>query len=1684
MPDDPPLQPLVVPPTAIPDPLQPAAVPAGQIPSLVPGGGRAYQPIDDLGRRIATSVAGSSIADQMVKDFVKQQNLPPTYRHDFIAPYVQEYRKHTAMTPVPQSFRGESFDTAFRGQAGELRPGVAGGIDMVNQFRRGALHAMDESFIGTVVNRLMNYGALYKAAQETTDPDYDQFNDPQIREAGLDNQMHMFFTSGSREQSRLIIDYYKKRQQETQWLDRASGIVGWTAGAGEIAGSLIGDPVNLLPGSLGIKGLSLSMRGAKGLLTGPEFGLIAGRRAVYGSIADGLRVSAINAAAMIAEQALMSSIDPTLPGDVTADIILPSVIAGSLGLYAGLAARRVARKLSEEVRQQDFLKPANAPRYGAPDQPGGIRREPVAGEHSGDFPAGSLATDYGDMVKTEARADPYKALASPKEETAAGTWRAVGPDEVFPPGQHFRMDQTTGVSEVFVPKPVERRGFVNKAGEPSSQAAGKAPPLQADLPTGPGPDVAGLPESMWASKRKMDARNKAEADAIAHGQRTGERIVMPHDEGAELDATGRPITKGGGGDTRSNAILHHTGPRASDFRLGQELMEGNGYLWRVGGTEHSKVWDFVSDNRPKGYGKSVGGGPGFLDVPDKAPKGKRLIDQEFDVGELETVQLTARQVQDLNLGDNASRGPHAFVRGGPEVKDGDATMPNGAGVVRAADFGTGQRLFDDANREWVVLPTGKDGAKEFHLTGETFKVDGLSSVGAAQNPASQINQRQVLLDQGRMAPSGLGIENWGLTPVSRIFRGESIAAMDTTTKLVSTSGLQTKGNQLGLSQVGQPVEVLIQVNWNRPMVQVQRATQDAWIDYRRALANVSQPAPPSVAGRSDTARVAAQVGTAISDVVHTGEKGLSFAQFKERVGLALDRADVDNFGDKASSYVARAAAEHRRLYNVVREKAIELGLFDEAYKEAIDLAQAGVKAIKKEADEIKRKAAFERWDPARIRQAEEALMVRMEDAQYKFRRTQNQLDELKAHGPQLNGSAPSFRPTVYRVDKLMDGEEKFVTVISDWLQSQHALNGGQLAQEDAVRIAKQIHTLLSKQNPIYERGDQKALFHGVANPSSVQARSLNIPHELIQEFLEQDAEVLMRYHIKQMGTAIEMKTKFGSLDLADEIAEIEQEYRQQIIAANKGATEPTERAKELTAMMKGAIADVQAMRDRLYGTYGASPDPQRWQSRTIRMAKQFNNLTLMGMSGITALGDLVRPLVTEGADAFFGYGLRTLMHEQRALILRLNREELEHTGLGMELQLNTRALSFADNGDIFAGRTAFERGMNQANSWMFVANGLNHVNQMDKELASLVIGGRVNKVFLGLTETRTVMDASRLNPRFATLADDELKAAIAKAEQDLAALTGSRQIGTRLDRAQALRLEIAEHEAEVAARGDQQFTGKLSAKDLARFAAVGIDEAMARRIGLQLKIHKHEFTSGGKTLIIANSEAWSDKAAQQAYRGGMNQMTNRTVPTPGIADTPLVMSTELGGLLTQYKNFAFGAMNRVLLSGLQEDGMKFWYGAGMMVASAAILNEIRSQLFYGKSTTDKPFPAIIADAVDRSSILGWFGDVDRAVTMLSGNSVGIKPMMGAASPVQPRFSQVAGAVGGPAAGQAARILSVANAALSGHPTAQTYRDWRNVVPLQNHPFMDPVMDMLLEKDGLMPSVFGVNKEPRRRPAGL
>jgi hypothetical protein len=880
------------------------------------------------------------------------------------------------------------------------------------------------------------------------------------------------------------------------------------------------------------------------------------------------------------------------------------------------------------------------------------------------------------------------------------------------------------------------------------------------------------------------------------------------------------------------------------------------------------------------------------------------------------------------------------------------------------------------------------------------------SVGAALSPQSEIYRRDTLLAQGRMAPTGIGLENLPLDPVARAFKGASVAMMQLVSSLVSTGGRITVGNKQGIGNLI-PIETLTKVRWNHPMTETIRGMHDEWAAYRAALgASGADPVPTAAtfAGRSDFARLQDEIGSALKDRFTRGERPLSFAEFRSRVGDALNNGDRDEVTDGASRYVNNSAAQHRQLYERVKQEAVDAGVFDEVHAAAYEKAQGELRAVEKEAERIAKKSKLERWPVDQTRAAEEALIARTEDAQFRVRQTQQALDNMRDHGPQMN-TAPSFRPRLWLKDKLLTNEQDFMNIAVTWLQSKAV---GIADTPEAVRIAKQIHEILSASGPQYTRADLADIFQGVAGPASAHARSFQIPDALVKDFLDNDAERLMRSHINQMGTAIEMKKRFGSLDLADEIAEIQQEYKTQIAAAEKAGD--IEQAEKLERMSAGAIKDAQALRDKLYGTYGASPDPSRWQSRTIRMAKQFTNLTVMGMSGITALGDLVRPLMTEGFDAMYGVGIRTLASDARSTILRLNREELELAGDGAELMNNVRALSRADTGDVFGQGGRIEQGLNKANQMMFVANGLNFVNQIDKEWAHLIISGRVNKALMGLLE-----------------------------DEGMGVLSAG-------DRARA-QIEL----------GTKAAAPRFTDADRARFAAAGIDEVIGKRIALQLKIFGQDF----KSIRVANTSKWTDEEARDTYRSAMNQMTNRTVPTPGIGDRANWMSTELGGLISQYKSFGAGALVRTLQSGLQEGGSQFWYGAAASVGFAMLLNEMRSRLFNDRSTFDRPMPGVIADAVDRSSILGWFTDVNRAVETLTGNRMGIKPLLQQTQAHPVSASDVAGVVGGAATGQAFRAVGVANDFLSGHPTAQTFNNWRKVTPGGNLPYLDPVFDRLL-----------------------
>ena len=1422
-----------------------------------------------------------------------------------LSPFAEMVQKY-----YPQSRPLPTLMPEYNGGYDPLPPSAADPITVhLTSISNTARTGLAESPLGS----LLRIDQMRKALAMHPEPGYDFYTDRQIHDAGYGNQMYLFVGSQSRDMTTWMIDRYRQKAADAEYIER----MGPAGAIAKFAGGILGDPTTYLPVTLSIKSAQIAERIAQGVASAAETRLVSRASSVlWGTVGDSLANMSVQAGTHVMARLAQHYVNPTSGlDDVLDSLFVPTALAGSLQFVSSAFSRWTGEGLEKLVRQPSFLR-GHAPtgaRYVPDDFVG-----PVI--HPTDEAASALASRY---------------------DRASQRMEAV--------------DLGLGVQRPSL------------AGD-SDYAAGKFG-KQSEVPYNGLPRDGNFPPHSLATNygptRIREAMTDAATAAIVaqHGVETADFLAF---------TKGNKLFEMKGGPFQAYHGTLHSFDEFRSEMLGSTTGTTSARLGHFFAGQPETANAFAGKLGPASEALGVPHAPGSNVRPTYLRMTKPLV--------IENTK-TADEMTDF----------------GKQIAAAKAAGHDG--VIIRNSFETG--LKDDV---YVVF----DPASQIRGLHQRYDVtgpgEGPGSAGAQLSPQSQVYRREVLLAQGHMAPTGIGLEHVPLDPVGRTFQGLSVAAMQLVSDLVSTGGRLTVGNLVGkVMGTRAPVEMLIQANWDKPVIDLVRSQHDAWHEYRMALARAGGQTgipPIDYANRTNMNRLAYEVGDALKGMFNRGDPGISFNEFRLRVAKALNNGPADELTDAATPFVNRVAGEQHAFYNRTRDLAVEHGVFDEAYQKGKDLAQSEVVALKKEADEVARRSRLEGWSADRTRAAEEALIARTEDAQFRLRQREEQLDDLRKNGPTLNGTARSYRPRLWDVGELTRLEHEFVPEIADWLQMK---SGGTLDTAEAVRQAKEIHGLVSKQNPVYDRGDAEALFKSVASPDSAMARSLTIPDKMIEKYLVNDSETLLRYHAKQMGTAIEMKQRFGSLDLKDQIAEIEQEYRGLMKrSADETASPPGDLYKaqfekaegvpwaplppveDLQKMSDGAIEDMQVLRDRLYGTHGAAADPHAWTSRTVRMAKQFANITLLGMSGVSSLGDFVRPLMTEGLDAMYGAGLRTLMSDARGTILNLARKDMELAGTGMDLMNNVRALQAADTGDVFGSRGRLEHFLGQANEWMFVANGLNQLTEWSKRWSSVMIQGRMNAA-----------------------------------------------------------LEEFAH------------TGKVSDPiDLARMAAHNIDHDMARRIGQQLEYHGAQFDN----IKLANLGQWDDEVAAELYKSALNQSINRTVVTPGLGDRSNWMSTELGGLVSQYKAWGVANLVRSLQSGLQEGGNQFWYGAAGAVGFAILLNEVRSRLFYDHSTFDRPATAVIADGVDRSSILGWFSDANRAIETLTGNRLGFKPLMGAVKPHPVDAPNAVGTVLGPAAGQATRAASVLNDFIQGHPTAKTYNNWRTLIPGNTLPYLDPVFD--------------------------
>ncbi len=783
-----------------------------------------------------------------------------------------------------------------------------------------------------------------------------------------------------------------------------------------------------------------------------------------------------------------------------------------------------------------------------------------------------------------------------------------------------------------------------------------------------------------------------------------------------------------------------------------------------------------------------------------------------------------------------------------------------------------------------------------------------------------------------------------------------------------------------------------------------------------------------------------------------GGKRMNFVDFNEAVGMAMRRGDQSDIPE-----VAQAAAQIRPMFEATKVRMQELGILPEdvdvstaqsylprIYKfdkiisdrtefrgrianwiqgisaKGADAAGARIEKIdsglsaaaeaepraKALADEI---AAAESWSGRKTELMDEVgnrtkligqehdLTARLEKQQAQLATAKNQklITRLNKEVSDLRtklddvARAKEELPTLQRHLELLDNPRKHRSELRNLQKKANSTTRLNASRERALKAMEPLSREEAEDaaDEIVNKiiGAPSGLVPAQLLPEKIigragftKSRSLLIPDERIEDFLESDINHVMESYLRQVGPEIELTAQFGSKDMGEQIRQVSEEYTQLI----KDAKTPKERAK-LEKQREADLRDIEAMRDRLIGTYGAPKDPRSFFVRAGRVARNVNFLRLLGGMTISAATDLMRPVMQHGLSK----SLRPMGAMLRNMAaVKVATKDLREMAVGLDYVLSTRTKAIADLTDPYSRRSAFERGLNWGTQKFGNWTLMNQWNSALKSWSGLIVQSRI------------------------------------------------------LDNAQLL----------AAGKGVPQ-------KEIRKLAQIGIDQSMLRRIGEQFAKHGEDMDG----LLTGHSHLWDDRAVREAFQSAVLKDVDSTVVTPGVGDTPLMMSNEVGKMILQFKTFIFAQHNRVIASGIQQGDASFYLGAMGTIALGAMVYVMKQKLS-GRDIDYSP-NNLVKEGIDRAGMIGWLSEPLNAVENISGGRFGLGAMFGAPPVSRFQSRNAIGALLGPTFDMAGDGAVIANGVLNGEFDSKQVHAVRKVMPYQNLWAIAPLLNKVEEE---------------------
>jgi hypothetical protein len=622
---------------------------------------------------------------------------------------------------------------------------------------------------------------------------------------------------------------------------------------------------------------------------------------------------------------------------------------------------------------------------------------------------------------------------------------------------------------------------------------------------------------------------------------------------------------------------------------------------------------------------------------------------------------------------------------------------------------------------------------------------------------------------------------------------------------------------------------------------------------------------------------------------------------------------------------------------------------------------------------------------AQVRKTRDSMMQEAKDA--------GLVDVLDPHPSQ------SHFPRMWEQDVVLARREELLDRILAWQRENHHLLPHDLQElmrkggQHKAHIEKQLDQISGLNNGLAGLERHEA----AAGPKGAfKERSIFMPDDLIDDFLESDIDTVMRQWVQSVSVDVELAKKFGSVDMAEWLKQIDVEYLEELrIAPDQAARDALDKAR------KQDFEDIIAMRDIMRGTYNIPDFPYAPTSIGARLVLEFNNLTMLGGVALASVPDAMRIVMMNGMATMDVVKLAA--KDWKSFKILANEAKL--AGVALDMQLQTRALALAHAGDLPGRFTKLEKGMGYLSNAWFIGNMLSPWNAMIKQAAGAATGHRMTK------DMRKLVRGTLGKNKTAQLASMGIDA------------RNVRQVLSKIDEF-----------------GDEVHGVMLVNSHLWGETPAGLKAQKVWRAALAQEVDAQIVTPGIGDLPLAARRTPGTKGFSEKVDATLGEDSK-------VGENVKAMYPELGKIFFQYKSFAFGSATRVAVAGLQAKDAKTLHGLmGMVVLGGAVstLKDISN----GRPTPEN-VGEFLVEGFDQSGVWGWAGNVNTALEALSDNNIGMRPLLGMADPWGSSTKWKVGSVLGPTAGTAVRVGEIAADIAAGDADWRTSRSAYRLIPGNN-----------------------------------